>query len=84
MPFEVLIDEAAIMKDVGETKDDAGNTIGFDHETRVWFKGDIVPDEEVAATVIRLYEEGDEHTKSVIKRVRKAAAKPSEAGDGAE
>lgn len=71
MPYKVLADEVNILKKVGEFRSPEGNLIGYDHDSVLYFKDDIVEDENISPVVLERYEAGDAHTRSMIVRVDK-------------
>lgn len=69
MPYEVTAPELNVLQAVGQHEDKDGTVYGFDHVSNVWKSGDILTDDEVSPVVVALYDAGDEHTRSVLKRI---------------
>lgn len=83
MPYEVLAPQLNVLQAIGEHVGSDGKVYGFDHVSNIWKAGDVLSDEEVSPVVVALYDGGDEHTRSVLKRiddkpVRKPGRKPAE------
>jgi hypothetical protein len=77
MPYRVLGDEVSIHKAVGEFYDNNGKIIGYDHDSVIYLKDDIVADEDVSPDVVKIYDSGDERIRTLIVRVD-AKGKPVE------
>lgn len=85
MPYKVTGGPTvSVLEKIGEIIDDNGKTVGFEHQSNIWAYGDTIPDEKVSPVVAKLYDEGDEHTRSVLKRLTKAAAAKAEAAEETE
>jgi hypothetical protein len=70
MPYEVLGDSAvSVLRANGEYRDEHEHLTGYDHESIVYLPGDIIADVDVSPVVVKNYEDGDEHTRSVLQRV---------------
>jgi hypothetical protein len=69
MPFRILLEEVSVLHSVGEFFDANGKSLGHEHESKMYFKDDILADEEISPAVIKLYDDGDTHTRTVIVRV---------------
>lgn len=74
MPYEVIGLEVGIQKALAFEQDKDGNTIVDDRETRAYIQGDVIPDEDVHPVVVKAYEDGDEHVRSLLKKISNAAA----------
>lgn len=77
MPYEVIAEDATVPKSLGRVVDRNGN----EYEENVSFvypKGTVLDDKDVSPTIIRLYEEGDEHVRSILKETDETAAKAAE------
>lgn len=77
MPYEVISDTpVTVLKSYGALKHPlTGDIYGYDEEAVLYRPGDIIPDEEISPTVVKTYEEGNRHTRSVLKRVSVSRAK---------
>lgn len=70
MPYETLIEGAQILKPVGQVLTADGESLGFEHVSVIYpQQGTIIPDEDVSPVVQKLYDEDDEWTKSILKKV---------------
>ena len=66
MSYEVLVDGATILKALSsETLPDG--TVVYDHVSTVFPAGAIIADEDVSPVVVKLLEDGDEHTNKMLK-----------------
>ena len=75
MPYEVTAPSLALLRSIGEYRDEDGKLIEHQHESVVRMQGAIVEDEDVSPVVKELYAKGDAHVTSVIKRLTPAQAK---------
>jgi hypothetical protein len=75
MPYKVLIDEVTILKKIGELIDQQGNKHD-EHASVTYYFGDVVPDTEVAPTVVRAYDDEDHHVRSLLLRTDEAPTVP--------
>lgn len=72
MPYKVITPEGvavSILKKVGDWKDPQGNIIQEDHESVPHLGGDILSDDDVAPSVVALYDANDSHVRSYLVRV---------------
>jgi hypothetical protein len=67
MPYKVLVEEVSILKKIGELIDQQGNKHD-EHASVTYYFGDVVPDSEVAPTVVRAYDADDHHARSILER----------------
>lgn len=81
MPYQVIADRAIdILNDVGELTHPFHPELRFyEHESNVWLPEEIIPDEEISPVVVDKYDDGDEHIRSLIKRVGKPRAEKPKA-----
>lgn len=82
MPYEVICEPGttvSVLDNVGDVKDGDQKVIGYWHEGRLYENGEIVPDEHISPVVVKLYDEGDPHTTSVLRRIDSKPAAVSEA-----
>ena len=75
MPYEVLVDGLSVLKANDTYKDNDGKVIGYDHVGVIREQGEILEDSEVSPVIQKLYEDGDEHVTSTLKKVSGTAAK---------
>lgn len=73
MPYKVIAEAALILKSLGELKDDDGKVVGYDHVSIPHLKDDILEDSEISPVLKKLYEDADEHVRSVIVKVGEEA-----------
>lgn len=77
--------EVAVLLKIGELRDDEGNIINYEHETKTFLPNEIIPGDKISPIVVNDYERNDEHVRSLIvavdedrpgkpRRVRKPAA----------
>jgi hypothetical protein len=66
MPYLVIAEEVSLLKKVGEFTDEDGNVKFYDHESVVYFMGDVIPDDDVSPVVADKYESGDAHVRTLI------------------
>jgi hypothetical protein len=78
MPYEVQVPELNVLEKIGEIFDKDGSHIAYEHRSVAYTQGEVVEDDVISPVVVGLYDEGDEHTRSVLKRV----AKPKATGRG--
>lgn len=77
--YRVIGEEVTVLKKVGEAKDQYG-TVLDEHISVTYVMGDEIPDKDVAPTVQKAYEDGDEHIRSLLEYVAdKAPEKPLKA-----
>lgn len=72
MPYRVIAEEGtsvSILKKVGEWKSSDGHILQEDHESVPRVDGEILADDEVAPSIVALYEGGDQHVRSYLVRV---------------
>lgn len=69
MPYRVLVDQTQVLNDLSPRVLDDGRQIGYDHESLVWYKDEVIPDDKISPVVVKLYDEGDAHTRSILERV---------------
>lgn len=72
MPYQVIAAEGvsvSILKKVGDWKTPDGHIIQEDHESIPRLAGEVLQDDDVAPSVIALYEAGDPHVRSYLMRV---------------
>lgn len=81
MPYEVLQEEVTLLRANDTFKNEKNEVTGYDQESVLRTKGEIVEDDQVHPNVVKLYDDGDEHTRSVIKRLSKAQADKKSEGD---
>lgn len=79
MPYEVLKDGATIPKALGELKDNSGNVLGYQHQAKVYRKGEILADEDVSPVVVEALENDDPWTSALLAKV---SADPNVKGPG--
>lgn len=71
MPYKVLMDEVNVLKKVGEFKTLDGKVIGYDHDSILYMKDDVISEDDVSPVVQQSYADGDAHTRSILVRVDK-------------
>lgn len=80
MPYEVICPEdssVTVLQAMNEVKDLEGRVVGYDHKAIYCESGDVLQDDEVSPVVRDLFEAGDPHVCSILRKVGgKAAAKP--------
>lgn len=77
MGYEVLVDGLTVHRTLSESKAADGSTV-YDHgDGRVYPKGTVLDDAQVATVVKKLYDDGDEHVRSMLKKV---SSNPTEGG----
>lgn len=82
MPYEVLGDEVNVLQAIGSAKKGAdGSTTTYEHKSVLYLKGDLIADDVVSPVVKDSYEAGDEHTRSILKKVSASQAKKSSTED---
>lgn len=72
MPYEVICPEGtsvSMLINRGNLTDFDGKVYGYDHVTENFDHGAIIPDDELSPVVVKAYDDGDEHVKSLLKRV---------------
>lgn len=84
MPYEVQIPALTVLEKVGEIIAADGSTVGLEHISVMYGEKDIIPDEKLSPVVIKLYNDGDAHTRKVLKRVAKSKAVKAEEPEEAE
>lgn len=74
MPYIVLLPEVSVLKHVGEIRhpEDENRILGYDHRSITYLKNDVINDEDISPVVTKLYDAGDNHTRSCLKRLSKA------------
>jgi hypothetical protein len=81
MSYEVVKDGASIPRKISERVSRIDGTKFPTYEVKVYAKGDVIADENVAPYLKEQYKDGDEHVKSLLKKVSKeenvSDAKPS-------
>ena len=81
MPYKVISDGAVtILEKVGDRtyrdRNDGYKEVELPiHESNVWMPNDVIPDSKVAPVVKDAYDDGEEHIRSILKRVTKKPAK---------
>ncbi len=68
MAWKIKVDSVAVPRCLLEYEDEGGNK-KYQHVSKVYTKGQIVPDRNVSPLIQKLYEDGDEHTLSVYEKV---------------
>ncbi len=71
MPYVVTChpDESVlVLKSQGEFLDREGKHAGYDHRNDVHLDGDVISDEEISPVLVKLYEDGDAHVRSVLRK----------------
>lgn len=86
MPYKVLQQEVQILKPIGEIKTPDGKIVAIEHKSEIHFKDDVIEDNEISPIIVKAYEDGDEHTRHILKKVTaaqvaRAAAKQTEDED---
>jgi hypothetical protein len=83
MPYEVIAPESVdILVSYGEVKDPAtGVVLGHDQGSNVWFPGEVIPEDQVHPYVKKQYKDGDNHIRSLIKKVSERQVKAEAADD---
>lgn len=71
MPYEVIGESPAVdvLKALDPMVNDEGKQFGYYHETRTYTPGDIIEDEDVSPVIAKLYDDRDEHTRSVLRKL---------------
>lgn len=70
MPYEVTAEGAVSILKANDTYyDSEGKLLGYDHESNTFLPGEIVKDDDVSPVVAELYDNGDEHVTSILKRL---------------
>lgn len=72
MPYKVIAEEGgsvSILKKVGDWKTPQGDIIQEDHESVPRVAGEILNDDDVAPSVVALYDAGDPHVRSYLMRI---------------
>jgi len=74
MAYEVLEPELTVDKSLGYVEDEKGNK--FHNITcKTYFKGDVISDTDIAPYIIEAYKNGDEHTRSILKKLGESKPK---------
>lgn len=77
MAYKVKVDGTTIPKQIGEKINRVGRvarakggevTIPI-YRTNVYLEGDVIEDEDVAPVIVKQYDDGDKHIRSLIERV---------------
>jgi hypothetical protein len=86
MPFKVKKDGATIPKKVGQRTAHTGTRSRRQSsedrkvellQNKVYFEGDVIPDEDIAPSYLEQLEAGDEHINSLIERVSESKSEKS-------
>lgn len=78
MPYEVIAPAVSVLYKIGEVRTDEGKLIGHEHKSVLHGQGDVVTDEDISPVVVQMYNDGDAHVRSVLKKVAKARAAKAE------
>ena len=71
MPYKVLVPEVSVLEKVGELRNDRGEFVSHEHVSKTYLQDEYVPDETISPTLVEKYDDGDEHTTSVLEYVEK-------------
>lgn len=69
MPYKVLQPEVDVLHKIGEVLDRDGSVIAHEHESVLYLKDEIVPDDKISPVVVEAYDNGDEHVLDCLERV---------------
>jgi hypothetical protein len=69
MPYKVLVPELNVLHKLGELVDSNGKLINYEHETVLYIQDELVPDNKISPVIVHAYDDGDDHTLSVLERV---------------
>lgn len=72
MPYRVIAEEGmsvSILKKIGDWKTPQGDIIQEDHESVPRLAGEILNDDDVAPSVVALYDARDPHVRSYLLRI---------------
>lgn len=67
--YEVIANEVSILKAHSTYTNDNGNVIGYDHESITYLKGAVIDEEDISPVVIKQFNDGDERTISLIRKL---------------
>lgn len=92
MPYRVKEPEVNVLLKVGEIVDTDGKHIAYDHVSQLFLLDEVVYEDattakEVGQTgplspdVVRLYDEGDVHTRAVLGKITEAKTKKTTKSD---
>lgn len=58
----------SVLKISSEIRDFDDKLIGYNSKCETHFNGDFIPEEEISPKIVKLYESGDPHTRSLYKK----------------
>jgi hypothetical protein len=82
MPYRVTCAEdtsISVLRSLSTVKDEDGKVLGYDHESVSYHNGDVIEDDDVSPAVVTLYDAGDAHTTSILKREARKGRPPKAA-----
>lgn len=86
MPYRVKADELSVLRALGPAREVDGVKY-YDHDSLLWYKDDVIPDDQISPVVTEAYARGDEHVLSVLEKIeggsktKQADVQPASEGD---